>query len=226
LSILLAVFEVLGIERMQISDCALRDGVLYDQIGRSSKNDVRDIAVTALVDRCAVDIRHANFVKDTALKLYSDVASSWGIDSSSWQKMLGWAALTHEIGMLISHDDYQKHGAYLLKNADMIGFARRDQALLACLIKGHRRKFPIRDFEKLPATLVTPAKRLAVLLRLGVLLHRTRSITLPQQLSASANGANIKLSFPQSWLDEHPLTSADLNEERKRLDNVGLDLSF
>lgn len=226
LAILLAVFEVLDVERMQISDCALRDGVLYDLIGRSSQNDVRDVAVAALVDRCGVDVRHASYVKNTSLKLYSDVASSWGIDSAQWKKMLTWAAMTHEIGMLISHDDYQKHGAYLLKNADMIGFARRDQSLLSCLIKGHRRKLPMRDFERLPAMLVTPAKRLVVLLRLGVLLHRTRSIELPDSLNAAAKGAIIELFFPADWLDQHPLTKADLQEERKRLSNGGIELRF
>jgi len=226
LSVMLGVFEVLGIEQMQISDCALRDGVLYDLLGRSSEEDVRDVAVNSLVERCGVDQTHANYVKSTALKLYDDVASSWGIDSDPLLKMLSWSAMTHEIGMLISHDAYHKHGAYLIQNADMVGFARRDQALLACLIKGHRRKFPLTDFEHLPAALVTPAKRLAVLLRLGVLLHRTRSIVLPAELSASAKGSDIQLSFPAGWIESNPLTRADLQLEKKRLTKIGINLTF
>ena len=226
LSVLIAVFQVLGIERMQISDAALRDGVLYDLIGRSSENDVRDVAVNALLERFAIDDRHASFVKNTANKIYREVAISWDIDSTFLEKMLNWSALTHEIGMLISHDSYHKHGAYLLSNADLVGFARRDQAFLACLIKGHRGKFPLKDFEKLPASLVTPAKRLAAILRIAVLLHRTRSTIIPDTFHVSANGINIGLEFPNDWLAEHPLTQADLELEKKRLSMIGLNLNF
>lgn len=226
LSVLIAVFEVLGIERLQVSDQALREGVLYDLIGRSSENDVRDVAVNAMLERFSVDVRHAEFVRATAKRLYNEVASSWSIDSIAYEKILSWAALLHEIGMLISHDGYQKHGEYLLKNADMVGFARRDQALLACLIKGHRGKFPLNDFESLHAMSVTPAKRLAVILRLAVLLHRTRSVVIPEQLLVSVQGVSLSLSFPQGWLDEHPLTLADLQKERKKLSVIGAELNF
>ncbi len=226
LSVLIAVFEVLGIERMQVSDQALRDGVLYDLIGRSSENDVRDVAVNALIERFAVDVRHARFVKSTASKIYADVATSWDIESVFLEKMLSWSALTHEIGMLISHDGYHKHGAYLLTNADMVGFARRDQAVLACLIKGHRGKFPWRDFEDLPASLVTPAKRLAAILRLSVLLHRTRSTQIPEEFYASVNGTKLTLHFPDGWLNAHPLTQGDLVQEQKRLSAIAIDLVF
>jgi exopolyphosphatase/guanosine-5'-triphosphate,3'-diphosphate pyrophosphatase len=226
LSVLMAIFEELNIERMQVSDCALRDGVLYDLIGRSSENDVREVAVNALVERCGVDIRHASFVKKTANMLYSEIASSWDIDSDLYEKMLAWASLTHEIGMLISHDGYHKHGSYLLSNADMVGFARRDQALLACLIKGHRGKFPIKDFEKLPATIVTPAKRLAVILRLAVLLHRTRNTKVLTDLRVETKNISLELTFPDGWLEKHPLTQADLEQEIKRLSLVGFELIF
>lgn len=226
LSILMAVFELFNIERMQVSDCALRDGVLQDLVGRRTENDTRDIAIDALVKRCTVDTRHADFVRGTALNLFDQVSSSWDIDTKFMRKMLSWSALVHEIGMLISHDNYHKHGAYLIQNADMVGFARRDQMLLATLVKGHRRKFPLRDFERLPASIVTPAKRLAIILRVAVLLHRTRSTPLPDDLSVSAKGGQLKLSFPNQWLLEHPLTAADLEQEQRWLSVVGIDVKY
>lgn len=238
LSALIAVFNVLGIDRMQVSDCALRDGVLHDLIGRSSENDVRETAVKALVERCGVDLKHALLVKETADMLYRNSAVNWGIDSDLYEKMLSWGAFTHEIGMLISHDGYHKHGAYLLRNADMVGFARRDQALLACLIKGHRGKFPIKDFERLPATIIIPAKRLAVILRLAVLLHRTRNTKVPGGLvvktkravktksTAQMKSLDIELQFPHQWLQNHPLTQADLEQEKRRLNSIGVGLIF
>ncbi len=226
LSILIALFELFSFERMQVSDVALREGVLYDLIGRTADSDVRDVALNALLQRCAVDVHHAEYVKNTALRLYDDVSTTWDIDVRLLRKMLGWSALVHEIGMLISHDAYHKHGAYLVQNADLVGFARRDQMLLACMIRGHRRKFPVQDFEKLPASIVTPAKRLAILLRLAVLLHRARSEPLPEGLSSSASGMQLTLSFPDGWLAAHPLTSADLQQEKKWLKAIGLDLRF
>ena len=226
LSVLIAVFEVLGIDRMEVSDQALREGVLYDLIGRSTKNDVRDVAVNAMLARFGVDIRHAEFVQATAHHLYKEVASSWDIESQVYEKILNWSALLHEIGMLISHDGYQKHGAYLLKNADMLGFARREQSLLACLIKGHRGKFPKNDFEVLNAAMVTPAKRLAVILRLAVLLHRTRSIVIPANLTVNVKGSHFMLGFPTGWLDDHPLTLGDLQKEKKRLSAIGIELVY
>ena len=226
LSVLIAVFEVLGIDRLMVSDQALRDGVLYDLIGRSSENDIRDVSISAMLDRFSVDIKHAQYVSSTARFIYDEIASSWDIDSLDLVKMLNWASLLHEIGMLISHDGYQKHGAYLLKNADMVGFARQDQALLACLIKGHRGKFPLNDFESLNASMVTPAKRLVAILRLAVLLHRTRSIVIPPDLLVSVKGVTLSLQFPSGWLDDHPLTLGDLQKEKKRLVYIGIDLLF
>ena len=226
LSILMAVFELLDIERMQVSDYALRDGVLQDLVGRRTENDARNVAIDALIKRCAVDTRHAEFVRGTALKIYNQVSSSWDIDTQLMKKMLEWSASVHELGMLISHDSYHKHGAYVIQNADMVGFARRDQMLLSSLIRGHRRKFPLRDFERLPASMVTPAKRLAIILRVAVLLHRTRSTPLPQELNASAKGSQLKLSFPNKWLLEHPLTIADLDQEQRWLSSIGIDLKY
>ena len=223
---MIAIFETLNIDCLDVSDQALREGVLYDLVGRNTENDVRDVAVNAMLERFGVDARHAQYVQTTANKLYKQVSTSWNIDLLVYEKILNWAALLHEIGMLISHDDYQKHGAYLLKNADMLGFARRDQFLLSSLIKGHRGKFPLNDFENLNALMVTPAKCLAIILRLAVLLHRTRSIVIPELLMMQVDGRKLELNFPDHWLDEHPLTLADLQKEKKRLSIIGMELDF
>jgi len=178
LSILLALFDLFEIQEMSVSDIALREGVLYDLVGRSSAEDIRDVSVSAMLSRWAVDVVHGEKVHATALILYEQVASSWDIRDTLFESSLQWSAKLHEVGLQISHDGYHKHGAYVLANADLAGFAKRDQLLLAALISGHRRKFPLNVFESLPSTLVTPAKRVAVLLRLAVLLHRGRGSSL------------------------------------------------
>jgi exopolyphosphatase/guanosine-5'-triphosphate,3'-diphosphate pyrophosphatase len=226
LSVLLALFELFSIDELEVSDIALREGVLYDLVGRSSSEDVRDGTVQAMLQRWAIDPDHASAVSDTALSLYDQVAVFWGINTPVYRSMLGWAAHLHELGLLISHDGYHYHGAYVIERADMAGFARRDQLLLSALVQGHRRKFPLNLFEELPASLVTPAKRLAVLLRLAVMFHRGRGSNVPNAIDIDVKGREVTLCFEQGWLKDHPLTEADLQQEKVWLKTIGVKLAF
>jgi len=226
LSILLALFELFGIREMSVSDIALREGVLYDLVGRSSTEDIRYVTIAAMLNRWSVDVAHGNKVRDTALNLYQQTAHAWDISDSLFESTLGWSAQLHEIGLSISHDGYHKHGAYLVANGDMAGFARRDQLLLAALITGHRRKFPLGVFEELPAALVTPAKRVVVLLRLAVLLHRGRGQNKFESISVRAEGQQLYVEFEPGWLELNPLTEADLKQERTWLKGIGIKLLF
>lgn len=226
LSIILALFELFDIQEMSVSDIALREGVLFDLVGRSSAEDIRDITVSAMCAQWAVDTSHGDIVKATASNLYYKLHSSWDIQDKWYEGLLGWASQLHEIGLRISHDGYHKHGAYIVANGDMAGFARRDQLVLAALIKGHRRKFPIAVFEELPSRLVTPAKRIAIILRLAVLLNRGRVKTEFDQVRVNVNSQEIDLSFPTGWLDVHPLTEADLRQEQVWLKSLGIKLNF
>ena len=227
LSIVLALFELFSIEQMSVSDIALREGVLYDLVGRSSSSDdIRNITVNAMTKRWAVDTVHGQQVCRTAIELYEQVASMWDIANVLFKDTLTWSALLHEVGLSVSHDGYHKHGGYLVKNADMAGFTRRDQVLLAALIVGHRRKFPLSLFEGLPSNLVTPAKRIAVILRLAALLHRGRDGMSSDVLSAKVEGQQLKVQFSDGWLLDNPLTEADLKQEQSWLKNIGIKLSF
>ncbi|NNC99485.1 MAG: Ppx/GppA family phosphatase [Gammaproteobacteria bacterium] len=226
LSVLMALFELFDITEMSVSDIALREGVLYDLVGRSSAEDIRDVTIAAMLNRWSVQGEHGDKVRDTALNLYHRVANSWDIDARLYREILGWSAQLHELGLLISHDGYHHHGAYLVANADMAGFARRDQLLLASMIEGHRRKFPLQRFEQLPSKLVTPAKRIAVILRLAVLLHRGRGPDSPKVREFSAQGSKLALRIDDQWIADNPLTLADLNQERSWLKAVGFALSF
>lgn len=226
LSILIALFSLFDIDEMSVSDIALREGVLYDLVGRSSAEDIRDVSVAAMLSRWAVDTVHGERVRSTALMMYEQTAAQWDIRDSLFQNTLAWSAQLHEVGLQISHDRYHKHGAYVLANADLAGFAKRDQLLLSAMISGHRRKFPLNIFESLPSILVTPAKRVAVLLRISVLLHRGRGSTLDTSVKVVADGQRIELTFNENWLAEHPLTEADLKQEQSWLKSIGVKLSF
>lgn len=226
LSILIALFALFNIRDMSVSDIALREGVLYDLVGRSSAEDIRNTTVSAMLNRWAVDQKHGKKVRDTAIEIYQQLGASWDIKDPLFESILAWSAELHEVGLQISHDGYHKHGAYLLANADMAGFARRDQIILSALVMGHRRKFPLGLFEELPSNLVTPAKRVAVILRLSALLHRGRGPQLDTSIHAYVEAQHLSLEFKQGWLAENPLTEADLKQEQAWLKGIGVKLSF
>lgn len=129
--------------------------------------------------------------------------------------MLACAARLHEIGLAISHSQYHKHGDYLVRNADLLGFSTSEQQHLATLVHAHRRKFPEAAFEALPEADAFKIRRLALILRLAVLLHRTRTPAAIPAIAVAAVKRGLRLSFPPGWFAAHPLTAADLAQERE-----------
>lgn len=224
-AILNALFESLGIEHLEVSDYALREGVLYEMVGRS-QGDVRERTVRALCRQFHVDLEQAQRVEQTALELYAQARDPWALNAREYPLLLAWAARLHEIGLMVAHSQYQKHGAYLIRNADLPGFSRQEQAILAALVLGHRRKFPVQEFAALPRAVQTAARRLCVLLRLAVLLHRSRSPESRPSPLLLIDQNTLILRFPAGWLAEHPLTRLELEEETGRLAVAGFDLRF
>ncbi len=226
LAVLAGVFDSLGLERMQTSERALREGVLYDLLGRLEDHDVRDGAVAALAKRYGVDARHAQAVERTALRLLDQVSEEWKLDKKLSRTLVGWAAHLHEIGLVIAHSGYHKHGEYILRHADLQGFSQTDQSLLAALVRLHRGKFAPAVFEELPQEWVETIKRLAAVLRLSVLLHRSREGSLRPSLELSAGRSGLELKFRKGWLERRPLTQADLEQESDYLKAGDFRLKF
>lgn len=224
-AILIAAFDALGVERLRVSESALREGLLYDLLGRIHQEDVRERTVNELVERYAIDPEQAARVAETAEAMRQQVGEDWDISADDYAHLLRWASRLHEIGLSISHSGYHKHGGYLLTNLDMPGFARGEQRRLATLVRGHRRKLPLADFERLPSPYLPGLLRLAALLRVSVTWHRRRSGEVPP-FTASAEGNTLRLRFPNGWLDQHPLTRADLEQEAVYLKAGGIKLKF
>lgn len=221
--ILDAAFDALGIEQMQVSENAMREGVLFDLIGRGSADDPRDASVLALCERYAVDTEQAERVQRTVVQLYQQVKKDWNLQSFD-KRLLIWAAQLHELGLAIAHSQYHQHGAYVVENSDIAGFSKTEQAYLAALIRNQRRALSMKAFDKLPDRLTIPAQRCAVLLRLAVLLHRShQSIDLPE-IGLKVADKNLELELPKSWLNAHPLTRADLAAEMEYLTEAGWSL--
>ena len=224
LACLWAVFDELGVETLGVSDMALREGLLYDLHGRIHHEDVRERTLRGLVETYKIDAGQANRVGRTALALLSDVASHWDLEDAEAQSMLRWAAQLHEIGLAVSHNQYHKHGAYLLANGDMAGFSNQEQAVLASLVRGHRRKFPKQVFEDLPDP--QRASRLCRLLRIAVVIHRGRTDSGAPPIEVHPTGNALEVQFPPNWLEEYPLTRADLQVEASVQGATGHKLTY
>ncbi len=226
LAILLEVVESFGIDRVRIAEGAMREGLLYDLMGRFTDEDARERSVRAMGKRYHVDESQAERVETTAVGLLEQVESDWGLEDPLAESVLRWAARLHETGLDIAHSKYHRHSAYLLEHADMPGFPREEQLLLAALVGGHRRQLSFESLEDLLPPWDRLAEFLMVLLRLAVLLHRGRSPQPLPEVRLTVRSRNITLELPQRWIKEHPLTLEDLEQERAYLKEAGFRLAI
>ncbi|MEN5427288.1 exopolyphosphatase [Stenotrophomonas pennii] len=219
--VLEAAFQALGLQKLLVSKAAMREGILYDIVGRAGENDPRDASVDTLTVRYDIDVAQADRVESTALSLFDQVRDSWKLEADD-ARMLSWAARLHEMGLMIAHSGYHTHGSYLLENSDIAGFSRQEQQMLAALVRTHRRNVPKSAFEALPERLVVPARRLAALLRLAVLVNRAHESTPLPVLEITAEDDRLSLIVPQSFIDPRPLLRADLIGEVDGMTGLGL----
>ena len=223
--VLEAVFASLGLQRMAVSKAALREGVLYDMLGRGGADDPRKASVTALVHRYGIDLDQARRVEATALLLFDQVAKAWSLDADDRQ-MLSRAARLHELGLAIAHSGYHVHGAYILEHSDIAGFSQQEQRVLAALVRTHRRGIPKSGFEMIPDRLLPATRRTAALLRLAVVLHRSHEAEEIPELALHAEGEALGVALDKRWLDARPLLRADLAGEPEELADLGIAMVF
>jgi exopolyphosphatase / guanosine-5'-triphosphate,3'-diphosphate pyrophosphatase len=220
-----AAFEALGIERLRVSESSMREGLLWDLIGRSAGTDPRMASIDSLASRYGVDRAQARRVETTALGLFDQLGKAWKLDDDA-REWLSWAARVHELGLAIAHSQHQRHGGYILRHADLAGFSRQEQQLLAAIVECHRRKPEKSVISALPLRYRVLARHITAILRLGVLFRRARRAEALPRIRVSASRQRLRLSLPADWLDQHPLTEADLDQEREPLAELGLDLEI
>lgn len=224
LAVMTGVFEELGLHTMEVTDAALRDGVFYDMIGRRLDDDMRKQTVAEFQNRYHVDKAQAGRVAQLADHCLMDlVRARPPADLAGWRQYVHWAAALHEIGLSIAHTGYHKHAAYILGNADMPGFSRKDQHILATLVLGHRG-----DLGKMNDCGNEPMLWLSLFaLRLSTLLYRARlPLSLPERTSLYCNARQnqFTLCLPQNWLDNNPLSASALAQESALWQKIGRQL--
>lgn len=224
LAILMAIFDSLKIDIMNYSDGALREGVLYDLVGRKSHENVRERTIHALMTRHHADEVRARRVSKHVVPLFRQVADDWRLTETDC-KLLQNAALIHEIGMDISHIQFHRHGAYIIHNSDLFGFSRREQQQLAMLVCGHRRTLPLQSLCQLSEVEFTQQLRLIILLRLTILLSQICTDRFPS-IELKVGEQQMELIFSEDWLEKRPLTRTNLEHEREYLKRAGYRLKY
>ncbi|MDQ7091916.1 MAG: exopolyphosphatase [Methylococcales bacterium] len=226
-AIIYATFKTLGIQQMTLSEGALREGLIDDLLGRIYNHDTRLKTVETLASHYYVDKSHALNIKKTVYYMLKQLDRTQTQDERKMvAQFLGWATELHEIGCDIAHSGYHTHGAYIIEHADLAGFSRQDQILLATLVRLHRKKFSTSYFKELPKPWKNYAPLLTIILRLAVVLHRNRHTQSLPSFEISVIKKQIKLIFPKNWLTELPLTHADLELEADYLEKGGFKLSY
>jgi len=210
LSVLRAVCELLGIERLQAAQGALRHGALYDMLDREhAETDVRNATVQRLAAKFAVDAAQAGRVARVAGQLLRQLFPGESAADQGPSRKLAWAAQLHEIGSLISHSDYHKHGAYILDNADAPGFSQSELHRLGLLVLGHRGKLRKLDADFGDTLFVQQL----LSLRLAVILCHARRDPDLNGLKLDGDADTVTLTVPPAWASAYPQSAHLLREE-------------
>ena len=219
-AIMYAAFDELGIIHMQLGLSALREGVLYDLWGRFHNNDMRDVTVQHFMRRYHVDQRQVARVSRLSNVLARQFFGHHVSETAL--QVLGWVASLHGVGIRVAHSGYHKHTAYILANADMPGFSKKEQARLSLLALAHRG-----SLKKLQGLLVEPEDcLLAMSLRLAALFYRNRSDVALPEMKASFSGTKYYLAMDPEWLKQSPLTEAALQEEVRQWKTLGVSMQI
>lgn len=225
-AIVYATFKTLNIQQMTVSDGALREGLVYDLLGRIYNHDIRSQTSQTIAARYHTDTQHAEQIKETIRYMVAQLDEQLCFnDNPASLQYLEWAAELHEIGFEIAHSQYHKHSAYIIENADLAGFSKQDQMILSRLVRSHRKKFSLSRFDDLPAPWRRFTPIMSIVFRLATVLHRNRHSTRPD-FQIRIEGNDIELRFAEHWLEQAPLTQADLKQEAQYLKEARFNLSF
>lgn len=223
-AIMAGLFAELGIEQMRVSDSAMREGVLYDLIGRFQHQDMRTVTVQQFMQRYQVDGAQARRVAAVAGQILQFFTATYDPDDfEELAQRLQWAALLHEIGISIAHSGYHRHGAYILDNADMPGFSRMEQRCVGFWVRAQRGSL-VKAAESVGGGVADWKPVLA--LRLAVLFNRSRTGDAVPLLGICCDPAGCELKLKQGWLKANPLTENALQDEVRLWAAIGRNFSY
>ncbi len=216
LSILIGIFDLLKLDTLVVAKGALRHGLLYDMITEEhAVEDLRDASIMHLTNRFAVNKAHAKNVAKVALAFFDALTPTLELHEDNQyeldklRQILSWAASCHEIGAAISHSESQKHGAYILDNIELMGFAQSELHRLSLLVLGHCGKLKKLDTDFSDESFIFQL----ISLRLAVIFCHSRNTPVLKNITFERAENTFILSLPSAWQQAFPQTSYLLEEE-------------
>lgn len=214
LAVLMGVLRELRVKVMQPVEAGLRMGVLRDLQLRATRRDRREQSVQDFRERFAVDAVRADRVAAVASGLYAQLKPS----SNAYERQLNWGGQLHELGMVVSHSGYHKHGAYMIENADLPGFTTGEQRLLSRLVLGQKG-----NLRKLNGMLADPDFAKAVLaLRLAVMVMHSRIDVLADELRVKMK-SRIEIEIRRDWIHQHATLAYWIEKEQEWWREAGIE---
>ena len=212
LSILIAVFQELGIESMTLAGGALREGLVYGMLHLPVDRDIRSRTLQNVQRRFSIDVEQAARVRQLADVFFRQVSAAWKLDQRCRELLLSASAI-HEIGLSVDFRQAPQHAAYLVRHLDLPGFTPAQKKLLACLLQNQSGSIDLALLTQQNAVPPRLAERLCRLLRLAIIFSsRRRDDTLPA-VRLQADDDTLHLSLPSGWLEAHPLRAELLEQE-------------
>lgn len=227
LSIMIAVFKQLNIDKISVADAALREGVLYELTERMQHQDIRERTVNSLVVRYDIDQEQTRRVQQTAERLYRPYSHLIpAAQTEDMERILNWAITLHEIGLHVNRRGIQRHSKYIIENIEMPGFSDEEQKLLGLLVGSYRKNFQRRKIPEFNQYEPGQIFMLIVILRLSTLLNQRRLDGYIPEFAFSTTDKAAQITFPKHWLRERELIRADLKFEAEVLEHNEFELTI
>jgi exopolyphosphatase/guanosine-5'-triphosphate,3'-diphosphate pyrophosphatase len=220
--ILEQIFSELKIKEMNVSDYALREGVILDTIDNLAGikkvyyvDNIRYKSIRSLMESFRIDERHAKQVLNLALQLFDQLSKIHKLGSED-REFLEAASLLHDVGYYISHSQHHRHSYYLIRNSQLLGFSDREIDLIANISRYHRKSHPKlkhEGFSHLTPDDQERVRRISSIIRIADGMDRTH-LSIISGIDSEVTGKiiNIKLHYKQ----ERDLSLDIWGAERKK----------
>lgn len=237
ISVLIAIFKEFNIESMEVSESAIIYGALHEAIlnkmvnkgeqfigslkritpsnGYDKKSDRRHQEVIDWVDQFSVDKIQAYRMIDFCNQLYKTIKSKKDDNYKNSKKILEWACLLHEIGLVVNYRQYQQHSSYIISNKELTAFSKSDQARLASLVLCHRGRL---DKMNLSACYLDWASLICI--RLSFIFFKKRTdIEIPEIIVDQKDG-KVLLVINEEWINQYPFIKFGIMKESLSLEKA------
>jgi exopolyphosphatase / guanosine-5'-triphosphate,3'-diphosphate pyrophosphatase len=170
--LLKAVADETHLPEISIPHVSLKEGVLWDMAEeitpgtRLSRREQVWVSIQRLGSKYEMDEGHARHVVELAGSIFDQTRQLHTL-APDYRLLLEAAAYLHDIGHFISTIDHDRHGYYILTANPLIGLTDEQQAMLASIVRFHRRQPP--TLEDPSFKLLQQKDRLVVMKLLSIL---------------------------------------------------------